>query len=184
MPEPDNLTFSGDYYIYKYVINPISQNLCFIHPNIVTISAFLLTIPIYNNLINDGPYYEVVLLGFMRILLDCFDGSIARKCNLKSKLGAILDILFDGIHIIFLLIFMIYNLHKQIKKDYIIRYILIIFGALSLYFANQIFEELIGKRDSTNMFKYKFDKYIHDNLLVIVPIFYYFLKFIFSKYLS
>ena len=184
MPEPDNLTFCVDYYIYKHVINPISKNLCFIHPNIVTICAFLLTYPLYYNLVNNGPYQEFILLGFLRIFLDCFDGSIARKCNLKSKLGAILDILLDGIHITFLLIFMIYNLHKQIKKDYIIRYILIIFGALSLYFANQIIEELIEKRDSENMFKYNFDKYIHDNLLVVVPIFYYFLKFIFSRYLS
>lgn len=182
MPEPDNMTFSVDFYIYKYVINPISKNLCFIHPNIVTICAFLLTFPLYYNLINNGPYHEFILLGFFRIFLDCFDGSIARECNLKSKLGAILDILLDGIHINFLLCFIIYNLHKQIKKDYYVRYIIIIFGIMIFYFTNQIFEELIGLRDSKNMFKYKIDKYIHDNLLVIVPIFYLFFKYIYSKY--
>jgi phosphatidylglycerophosphate synthase len=182
MPEPDNLTFSVDYYIYKYLINPISKNICFIHPNIVTISAFLLTIPIYYNLINNGTYYEFALLGFLRILLDCFDGSIARECNLKSKLGAILDILFDGLHVILLFSFIIYNLHKQIKKDYFVRYIIIIFYLIICYFTNQIVEELIGIRTGDNMFKYTFDKYIHDNLLIIIPLFYLVLKYIFSKY--
>ena len=69
MPQPDCI-YCSDYYLYKYIFNPIAKNICFIHPNIVTIIGGLLTIPMYNNLINNGSISVFVLIGLFKSILD------------------------------------------------------------------------------------------------------------------
>ena len=114
MPQPDCI-YCSDYYLYKYIFNPIAKNICFIHPNIVTIIGGLLTIPMYNNLINNGSISVFVLIGLFKSILDCLDGSIARKCDLRSDIGALLDISVDTITLNILLSVVMYKLY--LKRD-------------------------------------------------------------------
>ncbi len=181
MPQPDCI-YCSDYYLYKYIFNPIAKNICFIHPNIVTIIGGLLTIPMYNNLINNGSIGVFVLIGLVKSILDCLDGSIARTCNLRSNIGALLDIGIDTITLNILLSVVMYKLY--LKKDvynYNI-YLIIICGLMMVYFLNQVVEEIKGLRNSETMFKTVFDKFFHDNLTLIIPIFYYVLKLIINNY--
>ena len=175
MPQPDNKTLSFDYYIYTKILNPISKKICFIHPNIITILGSLITIPMFYNLNNNQSTICFVILGFIRTILDCLDGTIARSCNLGSKLGALLDVLNDTIFTIFIFGLFVYKLYFN-QKNYYDKYIIIISTFLIIYMMSQSFNELMNIRTNTNMFKYKLEKVIHDNLNIITPIVLYFIK--------
>ena len=176
MPQPDCI-YCSDYYLYKYIYNPIAKNICFIHPNIVTIIGGL-----YNNLMNSGNTIPFILLGLSKYILDCLDGSIARTCNLRSDIGALLDIGMDTIALNTILSVVMYKLYLNKNIHTYNIYLIIIFGFIMVYFLNQVIEEIKGLRNNETMFKTKFDKFFHDNLLVIIPIFYYVLKLIVNKY--
>ena len=170
-----NKTLSFDYYIYTKILNPISKKICFIHPNIITILGSLITIPMFYNLNNNQSTICFVILGFIRTILDCLDGTIARSCNLGSKLGALLDVLNDTIFTIFIFGLFVYKLYFN-QKNYYDKYIIIISTFLIIYMMSQSFNELMNIRTNTNMFKYKLEKVIHDNLNIITPIVLYFIK--------
>jgi len=53
---------------------------------------------------------------------------------------------------------------------------------MMVYFLNQVVEEIKGLRSSETMFKTFFDKFFHDNLTLIVPVFYYVIKLILNNY--
>ena len=84
MPYPVG-KFSTDRFFYDN-FNKTSNSLCAIHPNIFTLIAFLLLIPISQNLINDGPIDTAIILVFYRGILDCIDGAQARKCKKYSSI--------------------------------------------------------------------------------------------------
>ena len=176
MPQPDNTNFSIDYPIYENIMNPISKKICFIHPNWITILGLLLIIPIAHNLLNDGNIYVFTLLGFIKIILDCFDGSIARNCNKSSKLGAFLDIFSDTLTVIFVGIIFIYKLYEKnnsgINKNLLISVVIIAI----IYYIMQVVSEIRDRRNSKTIFKFKLDKYIHDNTIIIVPLVFYLIK--------
>ena len=181
MPQPE-CVYCSDHYLYKYIYNPIAKHICFIHPNIITIIGGLLTIPMYNNLKNNGSIIVLMLIGLLKIVLDCFDGSVARNCNLRSDIGAILDIGMDAVTLNILLSFVIYKLYKNMNKYEYNNYLIIICGLCIVYFINQVIEELKGFRNKDTMFKTAFDKFVHDNLTVIVPFFYLLLKLIINNF--
>ena len=176
MPQPDNATFSIDYYIYENIYNPIAKNICFIHPNIITIIGGLLTMPMYKNLLYDGDINIFIFIGFIKYILDCLDGSIARKCNLKSEIGAFLDIFMDTVSINSLLLLSIYKLYSKRKEYFYNKYLIFIAGLIIIYFLNQVKEEIQTIRNKDSMFISKIDKFIHDNLILIIPLFYYIIK--------
>ena len=181
MPQPD-CVYCSDYYLYKHIFNPIAKNICFIHPNIITIIGGLFTKPMYDNLKNNGSIIPFILFGLLKIIFDCLDGSIARQCNLRSEIGALLDIGMDTVTLNILLSFVIYKLYVKMDVYEYNKYLIIILGLIMIYFINQVIEEVKGLRNNETMFKSVFDKFIHDNLTVIVPIFYLILKLIINNY--
>ena len=104
---------SIDYYIYKFIMAPIAEKICFIHPNVITVIAFLLFIPIIYNLVNKQSYFVFGILVLLRQLLDSLDGQVARSCHKQSKLGAILDISCDVIGNIILIYFVTIHLNNS-----------------------------------------------------------------------
>ena len=78
------------------------------NPNILTISRLILVIPLIFLLEMNNTFYVFFLIIFGG-LTDYFDGLIARRLNLKSKLGAILDPLSDKIFYLVPLIFLCKN---------------------------------------------------------------------------
>lgn len=95
MPAPTDPN-STDYYLYKYVYTPLSENICFIHPNYISIANILISIPlVVMALLNRWSIGAFIAIFFLHAVIDCMDGSVARACNLKSKLGAFLDMISD-----------------------------------------------------------------------------------------
>jgi len=77
-------------------------------PNILTISRLLLVFPLILFLEINKPFY-VFLLIIMGGLTDYFDGFLARRLNLKTRLGAVLDPLSDKVFILIPLVFLCKN---------------------------------------------------------------------------
>ena len=162
MPEPENTGCSTDYYIYKYIYNSISKKLCFIDPNIVTFIGFILTIPMVENLVYNYSINKFIIITLLKIILECLDGSIARNCNKKSKLGAILDIISDTVNVCSIGICLLYKLQdSNYKYKNYLKYITIFIMG---YFIIASIDELRNKR---NMNKFILDKFCHDNMTII-----------------
>jgi len=172
MPEAKS-KYSTDYYLYNYITNPIAKRICFISPNIITFLGTLLVIPIIQNLVNNGSVYVYMFLIILRYLFDCFDGSVARECNKKSKFGAIFDILSDSIGNLIIGSFIIYLIIKR-KKNILLNTLIIII-IISIIFTNiyDLKNELLNDRSGTisgksNYFDNTIIETIHDNLLILV----------------
>ena len=77
-------------------------------PNILTISRLLLVFPLILFLEINKPFYVFLLL-IIGGLTDYFDGFLARRLNLKTRLGAVLDPLSDKVFILIPLVFLCKN---------------------------------------------------------------------------
>ena len=84
------------------------QNLIVNIPNILTISRLFLVFPLILFLEINLPSYVFILI-IIAGLTDCFDGLIARRLNLKTRLGAILDPLSDKVFYLVPLVFLCKN---------------------------------------------------------------------------
>ncbi len=110
----------------------------FLAPNLITLSRLIIVIVIFFQFTPKD--FEVVpLIIFIAIvgLSDSLDGVVARRFNLVSKLGVILDPFTDRIVFILLLFWI-----KDIIPDYflvgiILREILILFGSLIVLFTKR-----------------------------------------------
>lgn len=94
MPEPSSL-LSTDGILYSLLYEPLSKQLCFLNPNWITISCFLMLGPIIYGLEKGWSLGTLLGIMFLRQSLDCLDGAVARSCNKKTKLGATLDVAED-----------------------------------------------------------------------------------------
>ena len=79
----------------------------FLLPNLITLSRFFLSLYLFNNYtIDDFTSYVLIFIIAVIGLSDSLDGIVARRFNLVSKLGIILDPLTDRIVFIILLIWL------------------------------------------------------------------------------
>lgn len=169
MPEAKN-KYSVDYLFYKNIINPIACRICFINPNLITILGCLLSVPVCYNILYSKDINICFLLFFLRAFFDCLDGSIARQCNRQTKLGGLLDILSDSIFIFFWISTVIYKLLSNGNK--FINYFLIVILIYGILIINKhLFMEIKNNRKYT-----KLEQFIHDNTLILLPLFGSFLK--------
>ena len=177
MPEPTS-KYSTDYYLYKQIYNPISKKICFIHPNIITLSSLLLVKPLIDNIVLKKSMKEFLTIGFLKYTIDCFDGSIARKCNKKSYFGSILDFIMDSLfwNIIY------YFLYKKLlklasnKSQKIIIHIVYIYWIISNI--KRIYFRIENKtvEDEKINYEFKIRKFYHDNMFIVDLIKNYFIK--------
>ena len=77
-------------------------------PNLLSISRLFLVFPLILFLEINRPFYVFILI-IIGGLTDYFDGLIARKFNLKTRLGAILDPLSDKVFYLIPLTFLCKN---------------------------------------------------------------------------
>ena len=84
------------------------QKLALNIPNLLSISRLFLVLPLIIFLEINRPFYVFILI-IIGGLTDYFDGLIARKYNLKTRLGAILDPLSDKIFYLIPLVFLCKN---------------------------------------------------------------------------
>ena len=90
MPRPET---GSDVFVYK-ALDKIVPFLCKhnVHPNYITLVGFLTNFLLLSNI---APSHKVLVLVINRIL-DCLDGEVARKCDMKSKFGSYLDAVSDS----------------------------------------------------------------------------------------
>ena len=81
------------------------QRLTLNIPNILSISRLFLVFPLILFLEINRPFYVFILI-IIGGLTDYFDGLIARKFDLKTRLGAILDPLSDKVFYLIPLVFL------------------------------------------------------------------------------
>ncbi|MCC3144818.1 CDP-alcohol phosphatidyltransferase family protein [Halanaerobium sp. Z-7514] len=117
-------------------------------PNLISIMRIIL-IPIYLYLFVQGNYYLAAGLFSLSAASDFVDGYIARKLNMHSKLGKLLDPLADKLTIISILLLLIkLNLIPRVVSFIILGRELFIFlsGIITYFFGlNFIDPTLLGK---------------------------------------
>ena len=90
--------------LIKKNLQKLSLNI----PNLLSISRLFLVFPLILFLEINRPLYVFILI-IVGCLTDYFDGLIARKYNLKTRLGAILDPLSDKVFYLIPLVFLCKN---------------------------------------------------------------------------
>tara|TARA_E500000178_G_C16856997_1_gene677850 strand:- start:357 stop:896 length:540 start_codon:yes stop_codon:yes gene_type:complete len=166
--------FRTDTIIRKNVIEPISKILCFIHPNIITLSNFITVYFLLKNFLYKEKTHVAIILICINRLIDILDGSIARNCNKESKIGGVIDMLCDhtliiGILIIYLI--KIYKLNINIKIKIIISIVIISFIVYLLYliflhiFKKSYYTELNNKTIFSNIILF-----IMNNTVILSPL--------------
>ena len=96
----------------------MAELLCdIISPNFITTLGFLFMFPVLFYL-KKGCTILPIVFYLLMFLFDCLDGSIARKCDKKTKFGAFYDIFIDFMKILLIFIFiqLITNLYCLINE--------------------------------------------------------------------
>ena len=185
---PEAIINSTDYIIYKFIKN-LPKSYCFIHPNMITLFRAILLLPIIDNIKNNESILIGTLLPVVYMILDIFDGAQARKCNTSSKLGAILDELFDQSWRYVILIYCIIKIFKIKKKIYIKKnknkivlnrdYIVIILFILAL-----LIDRVISTKSTQFKFFFHFigNSIFYNNTIISTFIFMLVLKLLLNNY--
>ena len=149
MHEKPKSKYCSDYYLYKG-LDKIAPKICKVHPNLVTIAAALIIIPIIINILKNQSTFVFILLLLVRHILDGLDGSIARNCDTETSIGAYMDIIFDMIFFIVLYIAIFYKIftEKKLKQKILrtkIKFLLIIISLVLFiptlyYFGYEIYD--------------------------------------------
>ena len=100
-------------------------------PNLITLSRFFLAIFLFYNYLpeNFNVYILVVIIAAIG-LSDSIDGIVARKYNLVSKLGIVLDPLTDRVVFIILLFWLSSIIPQNFIYAVLIREVLVLIGSI------------------------------------------------------
>ena len=103
----------------------------FLIPNLITLSRFFLSLYLFINFsANDfNPFILIIIIAIIG-LSDSLDGIVARKYNLVSKLGIILDPFTDRVVFIILIIWLKSYIPISLIYAVILREFLILLGSL------------------------------------------------------
>ena len=103
----------------------------FLLPNLITLSRFFLAVYLFYNYqpIDFNVYVLVIIIAVIGIS-DSIDGVVARKYNLVSKLGVILDPLTDRVVFIILLFWLSSIIPQNFIYAVLVREVLVLIGSI------------------------------------------------------
>ena len=156
----------------------------FLLPNLITLSRFFLSLYLFFNFTSDdfSPFTLIVLIAVIG-LSDSLDGIVARRYNLVSKLGVILDPTTDRAVFIILLFWLSSTVPSSVIYSVLIRELLVLLGSLYvLLTGKKINVSIKGKIGTVALFVllclFVLNNAIHvpflDQLAIIVIIFYFY----------
>ena len=103
----------------------------FLPPNLITLSRFFLSLYLFfNYTVDDFTSYVLIFMIAFIGLSDSLDGIVARRFNLVSKLGIILDPLTDRIVFIILLFWLSPLIPLNLIYSVLIREFLVLIGSI------------------------------------------------------
>ena len=103
----------------------------FLLPNLITLSRFFLSLYLFFNFSsNDFSPFTLILLIAVIGISDSLDGIVARRYNLVSKLGVILDPMTDRAVFIILLFWLSSEVPSYVIYSVLIREFLVLLGSL------------------------------------------------------
>lgn len=175
MPAPIS-NFSTDKFFYDYVCNPLAKKICFISPNVISLFCFSLIFPIVYNIYKERSLKELLILVFLKKILDCLDGSVARNCNKTSKEGALLDILCDYVSMLLFISVVVIKI-SQSKKRFWLKFLLTII-LISIVAQSMISLQKEIDDQHKDRFKKSIDIFLHDNTILLNLIFAVIVKYI------
>lgn len=114
----------------KFFVSPIVSFLVGlnVHPNVITVSSLILAAVAFF-LYKNGVFWAAAIFLFWCGIFDSFDGEIARRKNMISKLGSFLDSTIDRVNE-FIIYFGLYIYYYN-KVDYMQFWILVaVFGSM------------------------------------------------------
>lgn len=172
MPKPFNKNSLDNLLIYNLLEN--TPNICKLTPNYITLINVLITIIILRLLYLKQHVVVLILLVIINRILDCMDGTIARKCNKFSKIGNFIDHANDYVSTCVPLLIILY---KYPALNSIMKIILLL-GLIIL----TILYSITSTHSTINQVKFVYNNPIsiilHDNsvlvyLIYMVAIFYF-----------
>ena len=131
-------------------------------PNIITISRIAL-VPVFILVIKDQNYLTALGIFFLAGLSDGLDGYIAKRFNLTSRLGAILDPLADKILLVsaYVMLTIMHHIPFWLMLAVTFRDLMIISGYL-------IYTLVIGAMPMRPSYLSKFNTFIQISLVVVI----------------
>lgn len=167
MPAPSSW-LSTDHILYEALYKPIASSVCFIDPNHITVACFLMLVPILWGLVHRWPLWIMIAIMFVRQSLDCMDGAVARTCDKKSKLGAVLDLTEDTLTIAALGGFVVWTLWNKRSIPAWWSWV----AALIWIYALVIYSQhVVGAVNDKPVTMNAIEQVIHDNTVVLSVLF-------------
>ena len=160
-------------YIYNIIDKYISPNICFMHPNYITLFRIIPIILTYKFWL-DKQKYLFILMVIISSFTDSIDGSVARECDKKSTFGSYLDIIMDSINVL-LLLYLLYISYVNKSIIYFISFIIFLF--ISKFISDKYLFKINIKTHKPTKNKFIYNLYLENVFLLSVLIgFFVFLK--------
>jgi len=132
----------------EYTSEDLKAKMVFTIPNLLTILRMILA-PVFMIALLNHTYILALIVLIVASISDFFDGFIARKFHMESKIGSIMDPVADIIFMTFTIIALVLQFGLPLWFAIIIfsRDLMILLGGLSLYFlkAKYTKENTLGK---------------------------------------
>jgi len=134
-----------DNYLYDFSNKYISPHLCFLTPDHVSLIRIIPILFIYKSILEKKKSMLFMSM-ITSVILDIYDGSIARECKKTSKFGSELDLFMDTIHHVLIYYYMIILYFPNIKYKLAIVFLIMIV----LYVMSKHVLVLDDKHDAKN----------------------------------
>ncbi len=150
----------------------------YVHPNYLTLLGGILNFVLIYDLYFSDKIIFPILVFILRVLLDIYDGAVARYFNKSSKIGGIFDTVSDLILAFFLIL---YILNKVFNISFIFSFILTIIFLLKILHIMKINNSLIDHNNLRTNIRYNITSIIakiaSNNIIlfifIIPPVFFY-----------